>query len=263
MADENAADQDTLRNQTHDGATDGNDAPSNEDTASEPAKLILGKYKTEDEAIKGHKELERTLHQQAEKLKQLEKESEIKQLLERVVANGDKKDKEETPAPDFDKMIESMAAELTSDPAKGVRKILETNSAWLAEEAKRIREEFGKSREQDKTDLQRLLDRIEKIDPEYAKNSEIIDGLVADGMSLPKAKEWAKKVREMSATPAVERLTPNSSTGGRSTIRETEKRVYLTKADRAQWKSEGYTEEQIDAVEADKQREWSRKGGGK
>ena len=212
-------------------------------------KLIMGKFKSEDEAAKAYKELEHKLGQQGNELGNLRKEvedaGEKKQFLSalQAVVDNTKPKQHQVTAEEFEaELVEA----LRDDPAKGAKKLLSTQASWMADLENRSKAEIQKLKDEFTSELRSLKSDVVKSDPDYLDNKAVIDEMVANGMAFENAKIVAKKYLPKSEAS---RQQPPVGMSSQRTI-ASEPVAVISKEEREQWKREGLSEDEIALQEA-------------
>ena len=184
---------DPVKTQTDTVVTDaqkGTEASSPVKTDTEGS-LILGKYKTMEEAEKGYKEVEKMATQKAQEAadarRQLAEVSEKAQLNQGIASLIEQLKPKEQP-PDYKGFVTNLAETARNDPGKAMEDFsLYVNSVANDVERKAIGAAEKKFSEL-QAEIQSLRDNVEK-DTFYQENQETIESLRKDGMSLAKAKD--------------------------------------------------------------------------
>jgi len=230
-------------------AAEGDTHDETQEESGEAQKLVLGKYKSEEEAVKGYKELERKLHETATENARLKESSDMKEAISKIAEMASGAGKKEEPDA-YKAYLAELAEKFREEPGEGVEKLTALVSSWIADGEKKITGDTDKKFSQ----LQNMIVELkETLNPDYQEHKDIVDKMVGDGMPRAKAIEWAKEFHKPS------RVIPVSVNGGRA--RETTKKdVYLTREDRERMKGQdGLTDEDLDLMEADYQARKARK----
>lgn len=229
------AGQDTVQMDAPNGAESVVVSPSNEDT--EATSLIFGKYKTIEEAEKAHKESERRMHeaaQEAARVKDRIRELEERSQLTEVVKSLAESQKPKQPVIDWKEVQEKIKEKFREDPGAGVEEVFAVTNSWITQEVRQA-EQKTKLLE---SELNELKEAVEKSDVFYQQNQELVDGLVKDGMSLKKAKTWAKKMVQSQKAEMPEGQIPPASMAGSRVVQRSVTEPLIAKDERARMVAE-------------------------
>lgn len=198
-------------------------SPANADNEG---KLIMGKFKTTDELGKAYEESEKAMRKAQQEASDARKQAEsllekanLTETLSRLNEHLQPKTKE----PDWGAFMEELAELSRTDPGEATKKLTTAVGSWIAEGENKSKSYADTLMKEMKAELKQLREGVEK-DEFYRENQSTIDGLVSDGMSLSKAKDWAKKFAKTEMPSRVE--PPSSLGGGRITDRSAPKDVF-------------------------------------
>lgn len=227
-----------------------------EQATDDQSKLIFGKYKTIEEAEKGYKESERKFSEQAQSVSELKREmeslksqAELKSVLSTVTELVKSREAEKKPAIDFETFATTVGQELADNPREGVRKIMSAISSWQAQEGDKVANEIRALKEMFSSMQSRVEERVERADPFYEKNRELIDRLTDGGMKLDKAKSFVREMAEKAGDETRTAPPPNRS-ANRTPPEPTKESYWESPEERAQYVAE-YGEEITKKVETD------------
>ena len=214
--------------------------------------LIFGKYKTIEEAEKGYKAAERLISRQGQTLSEREtklKDLEDKANLTRAIESLAAKSKQETQPTneDYDKFISQLGEEFQSNPAEATKKLVGMTGSWLSDVERKTTKYSDDKVSVLEGRLANIQSMLEKLDPAYVKDKELIDELVDGGMSQAAAKKFVAKLDSPDA-PVQRSRPPLSPTGNRQGSAPVQ---YFTAKDRAEAKAEGLSDEDIANLEAE------------
>lgn len=214
--------------------------------------LIFGKFKDISEAEKSYREAEKKISQQGQelsareaRLRDLEEKSNLAKLIETVAAA---RKQESNPGVDFEKFVATIGEEMQQNPTEAVKKLMNANGAWLNESESRVKKHSDDKVSSLEQKLALVLDKLEKMDPTYQKDKDIIEELVEGGMSLDKAKAFVSKLDKPDA-PVQRARPPMTPSGGAKPAGGMP--VFLTAKDKAECKAEGMTEKEIQELESE------------
>lgn len=239
-------------------AVDGAGSSPNMDTDGAAKKLFFGKYETIEEAEKAHKEEQQLRGRQANELGELRKQvaelsekTQLKEVLNNLVESNKAKNE---PAKDWATFEEEMAELNRSDPGEYAKKSMKIQSAWLAEEAKKLKAEHAREIAEIQKANTELSEKYERLEPDYLENKAVVDKLVESGLSLKVAKKQAKDIAAMfmgDRTPPSGTLTATRKTAS-APVNE-----YWKPGEREYLKSQGTTDDELKEMESD----WKRRKG--
>lgn len=225
-------------------------APSNEETAG---KLFFGKYKSIEDAERSFKELEKTLGHQANEIgeyRQKIADVQEKNLLAETLARLNQP-KEKAPI-DYEAFSEELAAEISENPSKAIKKLLGVSAGWSREAESSVKSEVEKRlkaiEETYSKKVSELEEVTEKLQPDYLENKSVIELFTSKGMSIKQAKQLAKQVKQELGVKDEGIKPPTTITSNRSSSAGTIDK-YLTDDDRARMMRSGLTKEDLDMME--------------
>lgn len=226
-----------------------------------PPKLLFGKYKDEAEAERGYKDLEHKLSEQGEQLGMLRRElgsfQERSQMSEALAKITELVAKSKEPTVDYAQLEEDIAATMADNPAEATKKLLRAVGSWTANDRQTLLGEIKSFKEELVKMRGELTEKLETADSFYSQNKETIDKLVKGGMRLSAAKDFVREIvkddgsnsatrRPVSVSPS---STSSASKAGNS---------YLSAKEREQMKAEGFTDDDINEMEATQKRNIAR-----
>lgn len=193
---------------TDDGTPQKENAPVKE-------QLILGKFKTVEDIAKSYSEVEKEKGRLADELGQLRSKVELlsrQSKLEDAIstlAENSKVNKEEPPI-DFDAWADKLAQEHNL-PKEAIKEIASMPANWVKQSDNKHRAEFEELKKFFEDKIARLAENQERLDPDYQQNRELIDKMVAKGISMSVAKSIVKDLvgsSDNSSTPVSTRTEP-------------------------------------------------------
>lgn len=239
------------------GATTTDGSGNQQATPQTDGQLFFGKYNSREEAEKAWQERESLMGRHADELGRLRQETEtlraqaeIKDALATLINSQKREDAEPIP---FEKFEETLAEAARTDPGDGLKKALRATHSWLADAEKKTKTYADEKLSSVQEELKAMRLMVEKLDPDYQANKDIIEKLVSDGMPIGKAKEWAKRMK-VAAEPSQTMTPPGSISGQRVIPKEPAKGnpYLLTAEDREVFKSQGMTDEMLNQMDADR-----------
>ena len=237
--------------------TDGAPA-ADADTANDKGQLYFGKYKTLEEAEKAHGELERKLGQQGNEVgelrrraEQAEQQAQLAAALEKLADASSKKDE---PEKDFQAWVQEVAEEEGVSVGL-INKLAALNNDWAGQLEGKTKQDIEALRKEVLDTREQLEKARVTLTPDYQRHKDTVDALVADGMSIPKALEWAKKVAAAAAPGQPDAMDPPPNVSASRTSGRVEKpKPYLSSEDRANMKAQfGLNDAALDEMEAEHQ----------
>jgi len=207
--------QDTLPLNEQDQVTNETDGSAPGKTETTPAKLFLGKYRTEEELEKGIHEERKLFGKQAEELGRLRSELEMsrrqEKLEEAIAAIARNKETPKDEQADLEKYIESVSED--GMPKEAVKKLTGLYTHWMSEADRKYQSKMADLERKFGELSSRTQEEMERMTPEYQQNKFVIDKMVAGGMSLSKARELVSELMKADADAPVrlERATPPAS----------------------------------------------------
>lgn len=245
----------TLANQTA--------SPANADNEG---KLIMGKFKTAEDLAKAYEESEKAMRkaqqEASEARKQAESLAERASLAETLSKLNESLQPKKT-EPDWGAFVEDLAELSRTDPGEATKKLTSAVGAWVAEEGNKSKSYAENLVKELKGELKKLQENVEK-DDFYRENQATVDGLIADGMSLSKAKDWARKFAK---TEMPGRQEPPSSLGGGRIVDRSAPKVIFSQEEKSSMRDEylnmGLSPERADAAIAQLEAEYKLRDGGK
>ena len=237
---------------------DGAPAPETDADTAEP-KLFFGKYKSEEEAGKAHAELEKTLGRQGDELGELRKQNAklqsdvLAKLAAREEASAASAAEPEKP-PEWDEFVDKLDSKYRDEDgnldAKGFqREAGRVYAAWVADQDRRSRKYADDKIAELVAKMESFGNALEKVDPAYTKHSETVDKLMeTHNLTLAQAKALAPEIDKLKAPSQPDRQTPpGGGPNGRTTT--TDNGPILTDAEKAHYRSQGHSDEEIAALE--------------
>jgi hypothetical protein len=233
-------------------------SPANADTDQDG--LIFGKYKDLDEASKGFTELNQRFGKQSQELGELRKTVETlqsqAQLAERLDRIAEHTKPKEEPPQDFDSFVDGLAEkkgwdETTTDL---FREQLRASGMWTSDIQKQTEERLTKLDRAVSEKIARLEAEQLKLTPDYQAHADLIEQFVEGGMQRNAAIAMAKTLAPKLAPTQPDRMQPPASISASRTGPDTKTASYLTDEEKAQWKAEGFTDEQIAQAEENHRR---------
>ena len=261
---------DTLDTETQtEGAGDGSPA-TGADTEKGNEELFFGKYKTKEEAEKAYKEAERTMSEKAQEAKEYKRRLEEAETQAKLADSISKlAEAQNRPAEEETLDIDAFANDLAENhgiDADAVKKILEVNDSWIRESSKSVAgkqeiEALRSETEQLKAALQEVSGTVVKNQPDYVQNKDIVDGLVEKGMKLSDAIDTAKSIKkQLGVVEQPERINPPASiNGSRVASTPPKDEEILTDKEKAEWKADGLTDEDIAKYEQEQREKIDKK----
>ena len=196
------------------------DAGSSADEAGTDAdEGFLGRWKTREDAQQGVLEQDRKITEQGQTLSEmkaqmasLQEKSDLASAIARLAESNQKSEQSE--AVDLDSFAETLAQKSVEDPGEAMKLLTKTFAGWSLKDKKEMESLVASKYDQVLKEIKALREDQEKLSPEYQQYRETIDGLVADGMPMAKAKEWAKKMQSEAGANQPGRIQPPSDMGG-------------------------------------------------
>jgi len=251
MADEPVVQQDTTEAPVE-SSTPPEDTGSEEGATSTPAKLLFGKFKDETEAEKAYRELERKLGEQGSEVGNLRKElSSVQERtqLSDVLTKLSERMEHKQPEVDFEKFADELSAGMAENPTEATKKLLKAVGSWTASDRDTLLKEIKSL----KGDIEKirgdLTEKLETSDDFYIANKEMINEMVQGGMRLGEAKNFLKKIVQDKDVGRGSAKVPATVSGGSRTAAKSNG-SYLTADDRADMKRDGFTDGEIEEMEA-------------
>lgn len=216
-------------------------------------KLIAGKFKTVEETEKAYKEAERAITEKGNALAALQRQVEdlsqkaqLNEVLNRLAENA--KPKEEPPKPrDLDSFAEEVGNDFATDAKTATRKMLNVMGSWSSQDRTTLERKLDALSTQLQSVLGKVAETEEKADPVYQKFKPLIDEMVQGGMNIKAAKLFVSKFNKDDESQT--QSPPNHVSTGRVTPQGNVE-SYLTANEKAEMKREGYTDDDISAMEA-------------
>lgn len=226
------------------------DTPVTGNQTTEPVEKpepFLGTYKSKEEAEKGLHEKDKTIAQLAERMKKLESEANSTKAIETFAAQmaastapkGESKE-------DLAERRKQLAEEIAENPGKAVDYM-----SQLAEELEAASEK--KIAELQETWKQQLDERLSSVasksdvDPDFvARRDEVLEIEKEFGLSRDKALALAKRLKP-EVEPIAREIIPGGGGNGRHVTDS--KPEGLSKADRAEMKRFGASDEELDNLD--------------
>lgn len=242
---------DEIREDTLDEAATGDtlEQTQADNGVDEKPQLIFGKYKDMDAAQKAMAEAEQRMHAATAEAAALKEKAQLTDAITKLSETTAKANE----APDnSEELYRAKMAEIAEDyrenPDIAIEKQFALTNAWIADEGKKVTEATSKEITELRTQLGQMQALMGDRDPAYLENKETVDKMVALGMPKENAIAWAKE-----NAPEESRVLP-ANMNGAGVRGEESKGAYLTKDDRARYKAQGYSDEDLDDMEADHQR---------
>ena len=219
---------------------------------AEGEKLILGKYKSMEDAEKGVAELNKQYGNQSREVGELRQQMEtlrvqaqLAEKLDAIARNTSPKEKE----PDFDTYAEQMAEKYDANPEM-LKEILRVQSSWIAESEKRV----SQGRDSKVAELEKALTAIReeqvKLSPSYQENRELIELATSQGVSVEQAMKIVASLKSKIAPTAPPRVDPPTGMGPQRAGAGGKRIPWFSETDRAEMVRDGLSAEDIEAAEA-------------
>ena len=162
-------------------------------------RMILGKYKSIEDAEKGIAEEQKLFGRQADELgrlrqevEQLRQQSQLKDVLS-VLAQQRNQPKEE-PVLDMETFTNQLGEKWMED-GKGVSKqILGVANSWVTQSERKQMSELEAMRQELQKTKAEMAEAMERMSPEYQQHKEVIDTMVSEGVPLSTARKLVKKL---------------------------------------------------------------------
>ena len=209
-----------------------------------------------DKLLKSYAEVEKSASKLAAERADLQRQLEdakaradLASKLDVIAENT--KAKEETQA-SFEDWVESRKEAWEDDHSLMALDLAKAQAQWSSEDRKKYESQMERELKELKDQLANVNERLVTTSPDYRENEARIKVLTENGMPLSNAIKLAAAEAKLSGPTQPDRETPPSSMpGSRVSGGAPKKTKYLSEDEKASYRSQGFSDAEIESVEKD------------